>query len=49
MNCQPQKEISKVTDFPNKELDCAFGVCYNTKKLVEKNEKKYNNFEVLIS
>jgi hypothetical protein len=39
MNCQPQKEISKVTDFPNKELDYAFGVCSSAKKLGEKKKK----------
>jgi hypothetical protein len=36
MNCQPQKEISKVADFPDKELGCAFGTCYSAKKAGEK-------------
>jgi hypothetical protein len=32
MNCQPQKEISKIADFPNKKLGCAFGTRYYSKK-----------------
>jgi hypothetical protein len=44
MNCQPQKEISAVAHFPNKELGCAFGASYNPKKSGKKNEKKHNNF-----
>jgi len=32
MNCQPQKVISKIADFPDKELGCAVGVRYYAKK-----------------
>jgi len=39
MNCQPQKEISKIADYPNKELGCAFGARYHAKKSGENKEK----------
>jgi hypothetical protein len=39
MNCQPQKEISKIADFPDKILGCAFGARYYAKKSGEKMEK----------
>jgi len=39
MNCQPNKEISKVADFPDKELGCAFGSRFFSKKSGEKMKK----------
>ena len=39
MNCQPQKVISKVADFPDNELGYAFGMLYSAKKSSEKKEK----------
>jgi hypothetical protein len=39
MNCQPQKEILKVADIPNKEVGCAFGMRYYAKKSGEKMKK----------
>ena len=39
MNCQPQKEISKIADFPDKILGCAFGARYYEKNSGEKMEK----------
>jgi hypothetical protein len=32
MNCQPLKEIYKIADYPKKELGCAFGTRYYSKK-----------------
>ena len=39
MNCQPQKEISKVPDFPDKELGQCIGAYYNASKPYKKKEK----------
>ncbi len=36
MNCQPQKEISKIANTQDKELGCAFGTRYYANKSGEK-------------
>jgi hypothetical protein len=40
MNCQPQNEISKIADLPDKELGCNFATRYFAKKSGEKITKK---------
>lgn len=39
MNCQPKKEISKIKDFPDKELSCAYATRYYAEKSGGKMEK----------
>jgi hypothetical protein len=40
MNCQPQKEISKIADFPDKELGCTFGTRTMQRNQVKKGKSR---------